>query len=91
MEQLKLVSDFSWIDFDKLSDIEDVIQEVLSTEEAKALILALICTTWFLIGGIFDVIDLFKSLRSVNRNRADDGSVVDGQNAGESNDSSKSE
>lgn len=55
------------------------------------LILALICTTWFLIGGIFDVIDLFKSLRSVNRNRADDGSVVDGQNAGESNDSSKSE
>ena len=38
LEQLKLVSDFSWIDFDKLSDIEDVIREVLSTEEAKELI-----------------------------------------------------
>lgn len=48
------------------------------------LILALICTTWFMIGGVFDMIDLFKSLRRVNRNRADDGSVIDGQNAGES-------
>ncbi|MBE6391181.1 MAG: sodium:solute symporter [Lentisphaerae bacterium] len=55
------------------------------------LILALICTTWFLIGGIFDVIDLFRSLRRINRNRADDGSVIDGQNAGEKNESSKNE
>lgn len=38
LEQLKLVSDFSWIDFDKLSNIEDVIREVLSTEAAKELI-----------------------------------------------------
>ena len=37
-EQLKLVSDFSWIDFDKLSDIETVIREVLSVEEAQELI-----------------------------------------------------
>lgn len=38
LEQLKLVSDFSWIDFDNLADIEDLIREVLSTEEAKELI-----------------------------------------------------
>ena len=37
-EQLKLVSDFSWIDFNKLSDIEEVIKEVLSVEEAQELI-----------------------------------------------------
>ncbi len=47
------------------------------------LILALICTTWFLIGGVFDVIGLFKALSKVDRNKADDGSVVDGQNADE--------
>ena len=37
-EQLKLVSDFSWIDFDKLSDVEEVIKEVLSVEEAQEFI-----------------------------------------------------
>ena len=37
-EQLKLVSDFSWIDFNKLSDIQEVIKEVLSVEEAQELI-----------------------------------------------------
>ena len=37
-EQLKLVSDFSWIDFEKLADIEDVIREILSVDEAKELI-----------------------------------------------------
>ncbi len=38
IEQLKLVSDFSWIDFDKLSDIEVVIKEILSVEQAQELI-----------------------------------------------------
>lgn len=33
-EQLKLVSDFSWIDFDKLSDIKTIINQVLSSEIA---------------------------------------------------------
>lgn len=34
-EQLKLVSDFSWIDFDSLSDIGELITDVLSAEGAK--------------------------------------------------------
>ena len=38
IEQLKLVSDFSWIDFDKLADIDEIIKEVMSTEEASELI-----------------------------------------------------
>lgn len=47
------------------------------------LILAFICTVWFFFGGIIDVTKLFKALYSLNRNDADDGSVVDGCNAGE--------
>lgn len=34
-EQLKLVSDFSWIDFDSLSDIGELITDVLSADGAK--------------------------------------------------------
>ena len=34
-EQLKLVSSFEWIDFGKLSDVKELITEVLSVEEAK--------------------------------------------------------
>ena len=34
-EQLKLVTDFSWIDFDRLSDVKDLIMEVLSAEKAR--------------------------------------------------------
>ena len=34
-EQLKLVSDFSWIDFDSLSDIGELITNVLSADGAK--------------------------------------------------------
>lgn len=33
-DQLKLVSDFSWLDLNKLSDIEDVIRSVVSDERA---------------------------------------------------------
>lgn len=35
VEQLKLVSDFSWIDFDSLSDIEKLITDVLSQSGAE--------------------------------------------------------
>lgn len=38
LDQLKLVTDTSWVDFDKLSDIEEVIKEVMSVEEANELI-----------------------------------------------------
>jgi hypothetical protein len=31
-EQLKLVSDFSWIDFDRLKDVDELIESVLTTE-----------------------------------------------------------
>ena len=34
-EQLKLISDYSWIDFDSLSDIGELITDVLSAEGAK--------------------------------------------------------
>ena len=48
------------------------------------LILAFITTVWFLIGGLVDVTRLFKALSILKRNDSDDGSVVDGQNAGDS-------
>ena len=47
------------------------------------LILAIICTIWFLIGGIVDMIGLFRALKASVINDADDGSVIDGSNAGE--------
>ena len=47
------------------------------------LILGVIVTLWFLIGGVVDVRALFKALRGMRRNDADDGSVVNGGNAGE--------
>ena len=34
-EQLKLVSDFSWINFDRLTDVEELITATLSAEGAK--------------------------------------------------------
>lgn len=34
-EQIKLVSSFNWIDFEHLSDIGNLITEILSTDEAK--------------------------------------------------------
>ena len=49
------------------------------------LILAVTCTFWFLWGGIVDMVNMFKSLHSLNRNAADNGTVVNGQNAGEDN------
>ncbi|MBO7147871.1 MAG: sodium:solute symporter, partial [Lentisphaeria bacterium] len=47
------------------------------------LILGIIVTIWFLIGGLVDVKDLFNSLGSMKRNDNDDGSVINGSNAGE--------
>lgn len=37
-DQIKLVSDFSWIDFDKLSDVDETIRETMAVEEAQELI-----------------------------------------------------
>ena len=34
-EQLKLVSDFSWIDFDRLTDIKELIESVLTADGAE--------------------------------------------------------
>ena len=47
------------------------------------LILGFGVTVWFILGGIVDVVELFKALANLKRDAADDGSVVDGQNAGE--------
>ena len=35
VEQLKLVSDFNWIDFDSLADVDDLIKQTLSADGAK--------------------------------------------------------
>ena len=35
MEQLRLVSDYSWIDFESLADTEELIVKTLSAEDAK--------------------------------------------------------
>jgi len=34
-EQIKLVSDFSWIDFDKLADVPDMIMDILTDKAAQ--------------------------------------------------------
>lgn len=34
-EQIKLVSDFSWIDFDKLSDVSTMMMDILSDESVQ--------------------------------------------------------
>ena len=47
------------------------------------LILGLGTTVWFLIAGIRDTKRMFRTLATAKRNDADNGSVVDGQNAGE--------
>ena len=35
VEQLKLVSDFNWIDFDSLADVDDLIKQTLSADGTK--------------------------------------------------------
>jgi SSS family solute:Na+ symporter len=47
------------------------------------LILSIITTVWFFIGGIYDIKDMFKILRSAKRNALDDGMVIDHKNLGE--------
>ena len=49
------------------------------------LILAIITTVWFLVGGTIDVYRLFRDLRLVHSDDTDDGRVIDGRNAGEKN------
>jgi SSS family solute:Na+ symporter len=44
-------------------------------------VVAVITTIWFTIGTTRDIIDLFKTLRNVRRNDADDGTVKDHHNA----------
>ena len=46
-------------------------------------IIGFLATVWFLIGGGFDVAELFRTMRNAKRNNADDGMVVEGRNAGE--------
>lgn len=47
------------------------------------LVIGVVCTAWFFIGGIWDVVKLFRDLKSSVSNDADDGTVVNGGNAGE--------
>jgi SSS family solute:Na+ symporter len=47
------------------------------------LIIGIITTIWFFIGGIYDVRDMFDTLRNAKREMLDDGMVVDHHNLGE--------
>ncbi|MGB8352481.1 MAG: hypothetical protein WCD79_01195 [Chthoniobacteraceae bacterium] len=47
------------------------------------LVIAVITTVWFTIGIARDMVDLFKTLRVIRRNDADDGTVLNHHNAGE--------
>ena len=47
------------------------------------IIVAVITTVWLTIGTVRDLIDLFRTLRTVGRNDADDGTVRNHQNVGE--------
>lgn len=46
-------------------------------------VLGTVTTIWFLIGGLIDAKDLFKTLAVAERNQEDDGRVINGKNAGE--------
>ncbi len=47
------------------------------------IVVAVITTIWLTIGTVYDLIDLFKTLRSIRRNDADDGTVRDHHNLGD--------
>lgn len=49
-----------------------------------SLVLGVSATVWFLIGGLRDMRDLFRTLRTVARNDQDNGRVVNHHNMGES-------
>ena len=40
-------------------------------------------TVWFLIGGVSDMRELFRTLKTARSNDNDDGRVIDGRNAGD--------
>lgn len=46
-------------------------------------VIGFFATVWFMIGGGFDVVALFRAMTGSKRNDADDGMVVGGKNAGE--------
>jgi SSS family solute:Na+ symporter len=48
-----------------------------------SLIIGIITTVWFTIGGIRDLKDMFRTLKTIKRNILDDGTVVDDHNLGE--------
>lgn len=49
-------------------------------------ILALGVTIWFLIGGVYNLFDLFRTLKAVKRNALDDGAVAGHQNVADLHD-----
>jgi Na+/proline symporter len=47
-----------------------------------AVVLGVVSTVWFSIGGCVDLVDLLKRLKTVTRSSVDDGSVLDHSNSG---------
>ena len=46
-------------------------------------VIGVITTIWFFIGGVYDIRDMFHTLRTVKRNALDDGMVINHHNLGE--------
>jgi len=53
------------------------------TQMYISLVLGVACTIWLATGGAINMVQLFKRLKTMQRNDADDGSVNDGKNSGE--------
>lgn len=47
------------------------------------LVIGIVTTVWFFLGGIHDIRDMFHTLKTAKRNVLDDGMVVDNHNLGE--------
>ena len=47
------------------------------------LVIGIITTIWFFIGGVYDIRDMMITLKTAKRNTLDDGMVIDHHNLGE--------
>lgn len=68
-DQIKLVSDFSWIDFERLSGVEEIIREVMSVDQARELINESRISA--IVSGVKTRIDALKDIASTHTTTAD--------------------
>ena len=83
---------FGWLAVFIVGTIYNITHEVEDASWLKfwhiyvwmAFVVGVTMVTWFTIGGLRDLRNLFRDLRKAKRNDLDDGSVVDHHNLGES-------